>query len=217
MSNALFSQPVKPKKKKKKKKKGKKKQVEELKEPENIIHNVPRWLKKNEHLFAPPICNKLMYGRQLNVMFVGGPNVRKDFHIDCGEEFFYQIKGNISLPTYQQGKRKIVNIKEGQIYLLRARIPHSPQRPEKGSIGLVVERQRSKIKNEMDCLRYYVSDFDQNEKNENKILWEKWFYCSNLGTQLPPIVKVYNFFILALILFVFVLLLLQQINDLFVL
>ena len=162
-------------------------------EPENPVYNVPKWLKENEHLFVPPICNKLMYGaggKQLNVMFVGGPNTRKDFHIDCGEEFFYQMKGNIKLPTYQQGKRKIVEIKEGQIYLLRARIPHSPQRPEKGSLGLVIERRRNKQKNEIDALRYYVSDFDPNEKDENKILWEKWFFCSNLGTQLPPIVKV---------------------------
>ena len=164
--------------------------MSESKEPENPVYNVPRWLKKNEHLFVPPICNKLMYGNQLNIMFVGGPNTRKDFHIDCGEEFFYQIKGNIQLPTYQQGKRKIVDIKQGQVFLLKARIPHSPQRPEKGSLGLVIERQRIKDKDEFDCLRYYRCDFDPNEKDENKILWEKWFYCYNLGTQLPPVVKV---------------------------
>eukprot|EP00484_Ammonia_sp_Unknown_P021722 CAMPEP_0197026646 /NCGR_PEP_ID=MMETSP1384-20130603/6689_1 /TAXON_ID=29189 /ORGANISM="Ammonia sp." /LENGTH=378 /DNA_ID=CAMNT_0042455347 /DNA_START=43 /DNA_END=1179 /DNA_ORIENTATION=- len=178
-----------PKKSKKGRKK-KKKAGDDCKENESEqIHNVPRWIKKNEHLFAPPICNKLMYRQQLNIMFVGGPNTRKDFHIDCGEEFFYQIRGNMSLPTYQQGKRKVVHIKEGQVYLLRARIPHSPQRPEKGSLGLVVERQRMKTRDELDCLRYYVCDFEPNEKNESKILWEKWFFCSNLGTQLPPIVK----------------------------
>lgn len=177
-------------------KKGKnKKAAEESKEPENPIYNIPRWIKKNQHQFVPPICNKLMYPDQLNVMFVGGPNTRKDFHIDCGEEFFYQMKGNISLPTYQQGKRKIVQIKEGQVYLLRARIPHSPQRPEKGSLGLVVERQRDiKDRKELDCMRYYVCDFDEEEEDETKILWEKWFHCTNLGTQLGPIVKVWNIY-----------------------
>eukprot|EP01083_Nonionella_stella_P166643 557749_1 len=103
------------------------------------VYNIPQWVKDNEHLFSPPICNKLMYNEQLNIMFVGGPNTRKDYHIDCGEEFFYQMKGNMSLPTYQQGKRKIVNINEGQIYLLRARVPHSPQRPEQGSLGLLLK------------------------------------------------------------------------------
>ena len=165
-------------------------QKKEQKEDENPVYNIPRWTKKNAHLFVPPICNKLMYRSQLNVMFVGGPNTRKDFHIDCGEELFYQIKGNIKLPTYQQGKRKIVEIKEGQIYLLRARVPHSPQRPEEGSLGLVIERKRVKHKKEYDALRYYVCDFDEDEKDKNKILWEKWFYCSNLGTQLPPVVQV---------------------------
>eukprot|EP01083_Nonionella_stella_P140257 429655_1 len=158
-------------------------------EPENPVYNLPRWIKENEHLFAPPICNKMMYNKQLFVMFVGGPNSRKDYHIECGEEFFFQMKGNMKLPTYQQGKRKLVEIREGQVYLLRARVPHSPQRPEEGSLGLVIERQRMKPLNEYDALRYYVSDFDENEKDESKVLWEKWFHCTNLGTQLPPVVK----------------------------
>eukprot|EP01083_Nonionella_stella_P197561 726249_1 len=174
---------------KSKKGRRKKKRKEESKEVENPVYNTPRWVKKNQHLFSPPICNKLMHNKQLNIMFVGGPNTRKDYHIDCGEEFFYQMKGNMSLPTYQQGKRKIVNINEGQIYLLRARVPHSPQRPEQGSLGLVIERQRMKHLDEYDALRYYVCDFDKNEKDENKILWEKWFHCTNLGTQLPPVVR----------------------------
>jgi 3-hydroxyanthranilate 3,4-dioxygenase len=150
-------------------------------------HNVPQWLAENEKFFQPPICNKLMYGEQLKVMFVGGPNVRKDFHIDCGEEFFYQIKGNIRLPIYQRGERKIMHINEGQVFLLRGRIPHSPQRPEKGSVGLVIERDR--MRSEIDALRYYVCDFDESEEDANRILWEKWFYCSDLGTQLPPVVQ----------------------------
>eukprot|EP01084_Bolivina_argentea_P260542 440023_1 len=163
--------------------------TQETQEPENPVYNLPRWIKENEHLFAPPICNKMMYNKQLFVMFVGGPNSRKDYHIECGEEFFFQMKGNMKLPTYQQGKRKLVEIREGQVYLLRARVPHSPQRPEKGSLGLVLERQRIKSINEYDALRYYVCDFDETEKDETKVLWEKWFHCTDLGTQLPPVVK----------------------------
>jgi len=123
------------------------------------------------------------------VMFVGGPNTRKDYHIECGEEFFFQLRGNMTLPTIQQGKKKIVHINEGQIFLLRARVPHSPQRPEKGSVGLVIERDRVRAKKEWDCLRFYVSDFDEDEEDETRILWQKWFYCSDLGKQLPPVCK----------------------------
>ena len=72
--------------------------------------NIPEWYKENEELFAPPVCNKLMHKDQLTVMFVGGPNTRTDFHIEHGSEFFFQMRGNIELPTIQRGKRKVVKI-----------------------------------------------------------------------------------------------------------
>ena len=31
----------------------------------------------------------------LKVMVVGGPNVRKDYHLQAGEEFFWQLKGTL--------------------------------------------------------------------------------------------------------------------------
>lgn len=65
-----------------------------------------------------------------SIMFIGGPNQREDFHLDVGSEFFYQMRGNMSLPIIEKGKRKDVHIKEGHVFLLPPRIPHSPQRPE---------------------------------------------------------------------------------------
>ena len=48
------------------------------------------WIDGVKHLLAPPVGNKMMFGAgQLKVMIVGGPNIRKDFHIEEGEEFFY--------------------------------------------------------------------------------------------------------------------------------
>eukprot|EP00971_Amphidinium_carterae_P332683 6466946-Amphidinium_carterae.1 len=105
-------------------------------------NHVMDWYELNRDLFKPPICNKLMWKDQLTVMFVGGPNTRTDFHLEEGSEFFYQLKGNIELPTIQQGKLKVVKIREGEVFLLPSRVPHSPQRPEEGSFGLVVERRR---------------------------------------------------------------------------
>ncbi len=55
--------------------------------------NTSEWISLNESSFVPPVCNKLMHNGQLVVMFVGGPNVREDYHIQEGEELFYQIKG----------------------------------------------------------------------------------------------------------------------------
>ncbi|XP_029306160.1 3-hydroxyanthranilate 3,4-dioxygenase [Cottoperca gobio] len=146
-----------------------------------LLVNVENWIAENENAFLPPVCNKLMHFSQLVIMFVGGPNTRKDYHIEEGEELFYQVKGDMCLKVIENGKHKDVHIKEGEMFLLPARIPHSPQR-QANTVGLVVERRR--LLTETDCLRYYVD-------NTTDTLFEKWFYCQDLGTQLVPIIKEY--------------------------
>ncbi|XP_015225452.1 PREDICTED: 3-hydroxyanthranilate 3,4-dioxygenase [Cyprinodon variegatus] len=141
--------------------------------------NVENWITENQNAFLPPVCNKLMHFSQLLIMFVGGPNTRKDYHLEEGEELFFQLKGDMCLKVIENGKHKDVHIKEGEMFLLPARIPHSPQR-QANTVGLVVERRR--LLTETDCLRYYVD-------NTTDILFERWFYCENLGTQLVPIIK----------------------------
>ena len=56
------------------------------------VTHLPTWYDENKAQFSPPVCNKLMYRDQLTVMFVGGPNNRKDFHLDEGSEFFWQAR-----------------------------------------------------------------------------------------------------------------------------
>eukprot|EP00928_Gymnodinium_smaydae_P040658 TRINITY_DN27556_c0_g3_i1.p1 TRINITY_DN27556_c0_g3~~TRINITY_DN27556_c0_g3_i1.p1 ORF type:complete len:343 (-),score=74.06 TRINITY_DN27556_c0_g3_i1:18-1001(-) len=145
-----------------------------------------KWYEENRELFSPPICNKLMHKDQLTVMFVGGPNTRTDFHLDEGSEFFYQIRGNMELPTIQRGKRKLVKVREGQVYCLPSRVPHSPQRPEADALGLVVERRRDAA-TERDGLRWYV-DFEKCEE----VLYERYFYCDDLGRDLVPVVQAFK-------------------------
>lgn len=53
--------------------------------------------------------------KQLKVFFVGGPNQRKDFHIEEGEELFYMKKGSMELIVQEQGAFKTVAIQEGQV------------------------------------------------------------------------------------------------------
>ena len=60
---------------------------------------------------------------------------------------------------------------------------HSPQR-QAGTIGLVLERDRALC--EKDGLRYFV---EEDGKPTLDILFEEWFYCEDLGTQLAPIIK----------------------------
>ncbi|XP_060686857.1 3-hydroxyanthranilate 3,4-dioxygenase [Chiloscyllium punctatum] len=144
-----------------------------------LFYNVNKWIEENKKYFNPPVCNKLMHSGQLKVMFVGGPNERKDYHIEEGEELFYQCQGDMCLKIIEKGKHKDVHIREGEMFLLPARIPHSPQR-QANTVGLVFERTR--LKTEFDGLRYYVD-------NSTDVLFERWFYCADLGTQLGPIIK----------------------------
>eukprot|EP00731_Ephydatia_muelleri_P027981 Em0019g854a len=139
------------------------------------ITDLSQWVEDNKASFTPPVCNKLMYGGQMKVMFIGGPNQRKDYHIEEGEE----LKGDMVLKVVEKGQHKDVVIKEGECYLHPSRIPHSPQR-SKDTLGLVIERERSK--EEIDGLRYYID-------GTTDPLWEQWFYCYDLGTQLVPVIE----------------------------
>ena len=74
----------------------------------SLIINIPEWIKTNEPSFTPPVCNKLMHGAgQLKIMFIGGPNVRKDYHIEEGEELFYQVRGDMVLKIVEKGNTSI--------------------------------------------------------------------------------------------------------------
>ena len=114
-----------------------------------------QWIEENKSAFVPPVCNKLMHFGQLIVMFVGGGNERDDFHINEGEELFYQLKGDMLLVIEENGQQRDIPIKEGEIFLLPGKIPHSPRRFA-NSVGLVIERER--LPEETDALRYYCKD-----------------------------------------------------------
>lgn len=101
------------------------------------------WLAENEHLLKPPVNNRaIQLGDDFIVQIVGGPNQRTDFHIDPYEEWFYQVKGNMHVNVMTDDGPDTVHIHQGQMWMLPRELPHSPQRPEPGSIGIVIERIR---------------------------------------------------------------------------
>lgn len=103
----------------------------------------PAWLKENQHRLKPPVGNQQIWeDRDFIVTVVGGPNQRTDYHDDPFEEFFWQFKGNAYLNVIENGKAGRVELREGAIALLPPHVRHSPQRPEEGSLCLVIERQR---------------------------------------------------------------------------
>ena len=144
--------------------------------------NFKNWIEENRHLLKPPVGNKVVYeDGDFMIMVVGGPNSRKDYHVDPVEEFFYQLEGDMILKIMDGGKRVDVPIKEGEIFLLPKNVPHSPQRFE-NTIGLVVEYKRDE--GDLDGFQWYCDECDV-------MLHEVTLDLENIVTQLPPLFDAY--------------------------
>ena len=111
--------------------------------PQLRAFNFASWVGEHEHLLKPPVANRLLHeGTGMIVMVVGGPNTRTDFHDDPVEEWFYQYRGDMLLKVHDRGKTYDVPIREGETFFLPSHVPHAPQRPQAGSVGIVVESPR---------------------------------------------------------------------------
>lgn len=140
--------------------------------------NLRSWIDQNRSLLKPPVGNKLLFeDGEFIIMAVGGPNSRKDFHHDPGEEFFYQIEGDMVLRTVQNERVIDVPIRAGEVLLLPPEVPHSPQRPA-GSVGIVVERRRRA--DELDGFSWYCESCGHR-------LYLQRIAVRNIVTDLPPI------------------------------
>ncbi len=141
--------------------------------------NFRQWIDDNRHLLKPPVGNQQVFieNKDFIIMVVGGPNSRKDYHYEEGEELFYQIEGDVVVRIIENGKPVDVPIREGEMFLLPPRIPHSPQRPA-NTVGLVIERYRKP--DEKDGCMWYC-------ENCNNKLHETFFELTDIVNQLPKI------------------------------
>lgn len=140
--------------------------------------NFKTWIDEHRHLLKPPVGNVQVWeNTEFIVMVVGGPNSRKDYHVNDGEEFFFQLEGDITVKIIDDGQPRDMHIKEGDIFLLPPGVPHSPQRGP-NTVGLVIERKRE-VK-ELDGFQWYC------ENCGNK-LYEEFEYVTDIVKQLPPI------------------------------
>jgi 3-hydroxyanthranilate 3,4-dioxygenase len=150
--------------------------MENIKRP----FNFKKWIDENRHLLKPPVGNKKVWeDSEFIVMVVGGPNARTDYHYNEGEEFFYQLEGNIVVGIQENGKAVDVPLSEGDIFLLPPKVPHSPRRSA-NSIGLVIERKRKA--DEKDGLLWFC-------KSCNHKLYEEYFQLTDITTQFQGVFK----------------------------
>jgi len=114
-----------------------------IQHPDLRAFNLQTWIDEHRHLLKPPVANRLLHeDTGMIVMIVGGPNTRMDFHDDPVEEWFYQIEGDMLLKIADAGDIYDVPIRQGEVFMLPPHIRHAPQRPQAGSVGLVVESPR---------------------------------------------------------------------------
>ena len=94
------------------------------------------------------------------------------------EELYYQVEGDIVVKIIDDGEFKDIPIKEGEIFLLPPKTPHSPQRGP-GTVGLVIEKKRE---SEDDGFLWFC------EKCGNK-LYEETLHVDDIVKQLPPVMN----------------------------
>ena len=105
--------------------------------------NLAQWIEAHRDALKPPVGNAQVWeDGDFIVTVVGGPNRRTDYHDDPLEEFFYQLDGDMVLRVMEDGRPRDVPIRAGDIFLLPPHVRHSPQRPQPGSVGLVIEYRR---------------------------------------------------------------------------
>ncbi len=113
------------------------------------------------------------------VMVVGGPNKRKDYHIDAGEEIFFQLEGDVKVRLMLEDGMHEYVIREGDMFLVPANVPHSPIRPA-GTVGLVIERHRKP--GEVDGFVWFC-------ENCGTELFKEFIEVTDIVSQLPIVMN----------------------------
>lgn len=151
--------------------------------PVGLPFGLFEWIESNAADFEPPVSNKVVWkGSDQTFMIIRGPNARSDFHIDPFDEVFMQLRGSVRLDLMIDGERQEHWIHEGQILLVPAMVPHSPQRPA-DTWGLVIERPRAP--DEFDALVWYCDQCGE-------LIGRKDFHVSDIEVQLKQALQAYN-------------------------
>ena len=143
-----------------------------------------KWIDDNKAHFSGPVANKEVFPEsEFIYQIVRGPNARNDFHIDPGDEIFFQLEGDIVVRVIDEhGTMRDLPVREGEVMLCRAGTPHSPVRPP-GTWGLVIERKRRP--DEVDRLAWFCEGCGAR-------LHEATFSCANIETELREAIQRFN-------------------------
>ncbi len=140
-----------------------------------------RWIEEHHDDFSGPVSNRVLWpDSDFIFMVVRGANARNDFHIDPGDEIFYQIEGTIRVDIIDDAGQIVPQmVQAGELFLVPAGVPHAPMRPA-GSWGVVIERQRRE--DEMDQV-LWICD------NCGADVHRATFHLSNIETELRELLE----------------------------
>lgn len=142
------------------------------------------WIEEHRPLLKPPVANRLVFEDPdgMVIQVIGGGNQRVDFHDDPAQEFFYQLQGDMILKIMEHGVVYDLPIREGDVFLLPPHVRHSPQRPVRDSIGLVVEGQRKP--GDLDGFEWYCFECGQ-------LVYRVEITLKSIVQDLPPLFETF--------------------------
>ncbi len=140
------------------------------------------WVEENRDNFPKPVGNKVVWEDTEFIAFISSGNSRNDFHVNPGDEIFFQLQGDARVDLQIDGKRVINPLREGQVLLIPAGVPHAPRRPE-GTYGFVVERQRKP--GELDSFHWHCETC-------NSLLHSVEFQLENIEAQFASFLREFD-------------------------
>jgi 3-hydroxyanthranilate 3,4-dioxygenase len=151
--------------------------------PELAPLHLMQWIRDHASQFRPPVANKEVFPEsEFIFQIVRGPNARNDFHVDPGDEIFYQLRGDITVRCMEGGAPRDIPVREGEVLLCRAGTPHCPIRPP-DTWGLVIERKRRA--DELDALVWFC-------ERCHGPLHRVSFRCADIETALTELIRDFN-------------------------
>lgn len=150
----------------------------------NVPFGLVDWIEANKSTFPKPVGNKVLWPNSGDfIAFVSGANARNDFHINPGEEIFLQIKGDIRVDLIDEDGQRVINpVREGEVLLIPAGVPHAPRRPA-GTWGFIIERVRQP--GELDGFAWYCESCDHK-------IHEVEFQLEDITTQFAGYLERFN-------------------------
>ena len=146
--------------------------------------NIWKIIEDNKELLKPPVNNKALWeDSQFLVMLLGGANARREFHVSPSDEIFYQVKGSCYVEIINdENKREVIEVKEGEMFVLPGNVPHSPHRVA-DTYGIVIEYKRKQ--GELEDLVWLCDECDHE-------LHRATLQVTNIGKQIAEGIAHFN-------------------------